>query len=509
MNNKRLLVVNSGFVLNVHFSIYEINSHFMRQHEGYEIDGLICNKAVKACDFQGCGSYGINDKVNWRRRCDSCTLKVSNRLNQFCDRLIDQNSLITNEDLESVDEIMENLGDHMTQDDYFNFKYHNIHVGKYAYDSFQYSFKLGRVDSLLIKQETAAYEFLKSTIIHVVSAEKLLIDYDMIMINDPGKSLWGCWTDVAFKMNKKVFNCDLNTELNHPPNHYYEIVPRIHSDSYEFRFRYPTFPGMKRTREVLENLSENSLLIEKGKSLLDKRFSKKKINEKDLRKQLNIPENKNVVAVFTHMCWDNSITFGDVKLNCFEQWLDMTYDKAINNKEFVWVFKLHPVEIIEDKIHPEFNSIKYLKTLMKEKPSDNIRLIDTLDITTFDLLPMLTCGVTLGGSVAYELPSFGKNCIVFGKGVHASLGFTVDSGSRAIYENLLVRIDELPELTTEAINKARAYTALLHTNDLSINVGDLYPENDYNAKNIYSEKLDQFTQKHMEKFIEIIHRENT
>ena len=186
----------------------------------------------------------------------------------------------------------------------------------------------------------------------------------------------------------------------------------------------------------------------------------------------------------------------------------MTYDKAISDTDFVWIFKLHPVEIIEDKIHPEFNSIKHLKNLMKTKPSDNIRLIDSMDITTADLLPMLVCGVTLAGSVAYELPSFGINCIVFGKGVHADLGFTVDSESEEEYKDRLGQIDALPKLTSESIDKARAYTALLHTNDLSINIGELFPNNDYGAETLASSKLDEFTQTHMDKFIEITHREN-
>ncbi len=311
-NNKRLLIVNSGFSLNVHFNIYEVNSHFMKQFAGYEIDGLICNKAIKACDFQSCTDSGVDGKVNWRKRCDYCTGKLRNRLSQFCDRLIDQSSMLTHDDLSIAEEVMIALGDDMTQNDYFNVKFHDIDIGKYAYDSFQYKFKLGRINTLKMKSDTPAYEFLKSTIIHVLSAEKIVLDYDMIMVNDPGKSLWGCWADVAFKMNKKVLNCALNTEINQPPQHYYEIVPRVHSNRFEFRFRYPTYPGMQRIRQTLENLPENLHLVKEGKSVLNKRFSKKIVAEQDVRRQLDIPGNKKVIAVFTHMCWDNSITFGDV-----------------------------------------------------------------------------------------------------------------------------------------------------------------------------------------------------
>ncbi len=504
---KRLLIVHSAFSLWAHFNTYQIVAAFMENCDGYAVDGLICNKAVKACDFWTSSNYDIDNIQNWRKKCRQCIHFTKSRFSLFCDKLVCQDSLIDQIHIEKIKSVMASLDTEISQDEYFNLKFNGIGVGKYAYESYQYFFRLGSVEKIALIPGVAAYEFLKSSMIQTVCAQNAIENYDAILINDAGKSLWGIWADVAFTMGKNVLHCALNYLLYKPPLHYSQIIPRIYHDSYEYRLRYVQFPGVEKVRSVLGELDKHETLINFGKKILEDRFGSKINKTKDLRQLLHLNDERPVVVVFTHLCWDNSLSWGHIPVNSFEEWLSLTYNEAIHQDHVIWMFKIHPGEI-RRKSHPKYNTLSHLKMLMSCRPSKNIRIIDDPKITTRDLIPLMHTGITLVGTVEYELPAYGVNCIALTKGIHSRLGFTIEAETIDEYLHLIKHVEEIPPLSKSAKNKALAYTALLHSEDLSINVESLFYRQDYNAKTIPSRKLKKFTVANMNKFKEIMIRRN-
>ncbi|KPA14904.1 Capsule polysaccharide biosynthesis, partial [Candidatus Magnetomorum sp. HK-1] len=508
--NKRILIVHSGFSSWVHFNIYEINAFFMKRYGNYKIDALICNKAVTACDFQTTGNVEIYHRHDWQKKCETCIQHTKKRLTSFCSELIYQDLYIDDTDIKMVDSFLNALPEKITQDYYANLNFKGIEIGKRAYESFQYFLKLGgSIGDIDLIPGTVAYEFLSSSILHVISAKKILKNYDIIMINDIGQTSWGLWADVAFAYNKKVLLCDVNWLLNNPPLHYREITSRLYDDAYEARLRHPLFPGIHKVNYIFSKLSENQEYINKGKSILSNRFSEKRINEFDIHNKYCIPPNKKIVVIFTHLCWDNSLTFGHSFFNSYKKWLLTTYNEIIKNENIFWLFKLHPYELGNHKhVHPQYNTLNYLKKIVEEKPSDNVKLVDTPDINTSDLIPLMHTGITLAGTVSYELPSYGINCITLSAGLHSNLGFTIDVKNEDEYIQLLKNIENLTELDDRTKKMALAYTGLLHSNYISINVEELYGEEGYETKKLSSEKIEKYVDEYFDEFSEMIHRKN-
>ena len=84
-------------------------------------------------------------------------------------------------------------------------------------------------------------------------------------------------------------------------------------------------------------------------------------------------------------------------------------------------------------------------------------------IATRSLFDVTDVGVTIRGSVGWELPCFGVPALTAGTGFYSGRGFTVDSATRDEYLGRLARIEEVPPLGAHELELARrhAYALLL------------------------------------------------
>src|SRR5207237_8856279 len=70
-------------------------------------------------------------------------------------------------------------------------------------------------------------------------------------------------------------------------------------------------------------------------------------------------------------------------------------------------------------------------------------------------------GITIRGSVGFELPCFGVPVLTAGTGFYSGRGFTVDSATADEYLARLRRIEEIPPLTPEQVELARRHAYAL------------------------------------------------
>ena len=83
------------------------------------------------------------------------------------------------------------------------------------------------------------------------------------------------------------------------------------------------------------------------------------------------------------------------------------------------------------------------------------------DISTWSLFDVTDWGVTIRGSIGFELPCFGKPALTAGTGFYSGRGFTVDSESAEDYLARLRAIETVPSPTAEAVALARRHAYAL------------------------------------------------
>ena len=103
---------------------------------------------------------------------------------------------------------------------------------------------------------------------------------------------------------------------------------------------------------------------------------------------------------------------------------------ACANDRVNWVVKLHPANVWKrrrDRVSGELDELVAIRERVGELPP-HVRLLEPdTDISTWSLFDVTDFGVTIRGSVGFELPCFGVPVLTAGTGFYSGRGFTVDS----------------------------------------------------------------------------------
>jgi tetratricopeptide (TPR) repeat protein len=177
-------------------------------------------------------------------------------------------------------------------------------------------------------------------------------------------------------------------------------------------------------------------------------------NQRYLREALNLPSDKQIWGIFSHLNWDD--VFGSGERSTFHptQWVIDTLTHVRNVKDVIWVIKIHPAE----RHFPVSKGIAdFIRDFFPSLPS-NVRLIlPDADINTYGLLETLDGGVTILGTVGLELAMMSKPVILAGEAHYGGKGFTFDSVAKEQYLQYLERASSLPRLSPGQVSLARRY----------------------------------------------------
>ena len=83
------------------------------------------------------------------------------------------------------------------------------------------------------------------------------------------------------------------------------------------------------------------------------------------------------------------------------------------------------------------------------------------EISTRSIFGVTDYGITIRGSVGFELPCFGVPVLTAGTGFYSGRGFTVDSSSPAEYVERLRTIERIPPLAPGQVELARRHAYAL------------------------------------------------
>jgi hypothetical protein len=183
-------------------------------------------------------------------------------------------------------------------------------------------------------------------------------------------------------------------------------------------------------------------------------------SKSEIYHQLDLDPAKKTAVIFSHILYDATFFYGSSLFADYLTWLVETVRYAIKNAALNWIVKVHPVNVWRSRMDGapmEQLEVKALHEAFGELPSHIKFLTADSDINTYSLFSFIDYGLTVRGTIGMELPCFGIPVIIAGTGRYSGRGFTLDTTSIAEYNDLLLRLHEIPPLGEEEIRKARLF----------------------------------------------------
>lgn len=179
-----------------------------------------------------------------------------------------------------------------------------------------------------------------------------------------------------------------------------------------------------------------------------------------LHEMLDLDPARPTAVIFAHVLWDASLFFGTDLYDDYGHWLVETLRGAIANTSANWIVRTHPSNVFRVQHGDVTGDAAEVTLLRAEFPAlpDHVRvLLPEADVSTVSLFRSADVGVTVRGTPGLEMAAHGKPVLTAGTGHYIGQGFTIDSSSRAEYQQRLALVHELGPLDADATERARIH----------------------------------------------------
>ena len=363
---------------------------------------------------------------------------------------------------EDIDEIMNNLGKQLSPKEIIDIKYNDINIGADIWQSIQRFLFMGYKSEIGLIPGSIAYNFIKSAYLYAYSFDNFFSEnyYDYLLLNEISYIDWG----IPAKIALEKYDIPI-IRLCHHNREFKTFSVNLHKNIRSFGYIPSMIPKEKfnsiitKNCNVFEGKSISRNLLDSSKSL-DEKLSMGIFDERKLN-----------VVLFTHLCWDSSIAYGEQIFDTFEDWILETYAIAKRKKNINWIFRVHPHE--KGKfLNKKYNTLNFLRDNIDINNYDNIKIMDhTMDSTAADLAQYIDVGITTVGTVSFELPCMGIPVILASRKGYAEYEFTINAEDLDDYTNILNHIEDYCEISNEKVIQAQRYYELLQNelikNDIS------------------------------------------
>ena len=489
----KILLVHPGFSCKRHFNHYEAIIKLIDSVNPVECHLLSCNKTYLACNFRGRSvSRSIHSSIPsfWHEKCLDCQNQLRNEVHSFCDRVINLSDYIY-KNIDYFDNLINQLPKKMPINDFISIHANNVNIGKDIWQSIKYNLLMGTPDVITIPPKlTVGYEFIMSGLLQFEGCLNLLTEnaYDLLFMNEICYIDWGIPAKVALSLKIPVVR----------QGNYYlgkqQLTLKYYQHLSEISRYHPLLPSLREVQKIIK-LDSIEKYSEKGRNSLikwnDKSDKKKSQQHNNLIKDWINPHRKTVIF-FAHLCYDASMAYGERLFLTNEEWVSHTFEIASEIDSVDWIFRLHPGETPNNR-NQYYNTSILLKNLMQKFNVSHIKIMDSsIKIKIIDLIPYIHVGVTLLGSVFFELPSYGVPCINAAKGDNIDIGFTMNPSTFIEYQTLLKNISDIKPLSKFQIMLAQAYAGLVFDEDRFLDVKPVFNTEDSSDEIIDYLKLNRW-----------------
>jgi hypothetical protein len=184
----------------------------------------------------------------------------------------------------------------------------------------------------------------------------------------------------------------------------------------------------------------------------------------EVRSALQLDPSKPTAALFSHVLWDANLFYGKDIFENYGDWFIETVKAAVANPRLNWLVKLHPANIWKRKVSgasDEYAELRLIREQIGELPAHVRILPPDTRISTLSLFKTVDVGITVRGSIGYELPCFGVPVVTAGTGRYCGFGFTEDHATREAYLDTLAHLDGINRLDSTRVHRARVHAYAL------------------------------------------------
>jgi hypothetical protein len=188
------------------------------------------------------------------------------------------------------------------------------------------------------------------------------------------------------------------------------------------------------------------------------------LDREAVQRRVGLDPNKNTAVIFPHILWDPTMFWGDDLFEDYEDWLIQTVRVACENPAVNWVVRFHPANLWKLKVEglgPVPLEKQALEARFGHLPAHVRCLGPEEEVNTFALFDVADYCVTVRGTIGIEMAVFGIPVLTAGTGRYSGRGFTVDSSTPAGYLSKLLRIQDIPRLTSRQTELAKRYAHAL------------------------------------------------
>jgi hypothetical protein len=185
-----------------------------------------------------------------------------------------------------------------------------------------------------------------------------------------------------------------------------------------------------------------------------------RVSRDEIAARLGLDPARRTAVVFSHVLWDANMFYGRDLFADQEEWFVQTLRASCENDRVNWIVKLHPANVWKlrrDGYEGELDETRAIRERVGELPAHVHVLPPDSDISTWSLFGVTDYGVTIRGSIGFELPCFGVPVLTAGTGFYSGRGFTHDSASAEEYLARLRAIEAIEPLPADRVVLARKH----------------------------------------------------
>lgn len=407
---------------------------------------MICDGSPVAC----IGREIINDETfpYWSKRCPGCYENCRDEAISFGLKTQKIGQLASADTLSKLREISQSID----IADITSYSYRGINVGTHTLSSAirYYKGKITEIENNILREF-----FFSSMVIAEAAINKIeTFQPAVILMSHGAYSTWGPALEAA--MIRDVPIVKFGGAYRKQCMYYHKVksnMTNFHfgylSDAeWEKRLKTPfTSKEEKRLKKYLEERYVSGM-----HNFKDIKMSQTSEGKQALFNKLTLTDCKPVWCVFTPIGWDSSANLAQMAFRDFYEWTIETV-KIISDIDSVqWLIKTHPAE----RMYATVDGIgELIRVNFPDLPA-NIKVIPSdTDINTYNLMRVITGGITCYGTVGLELATLGKPAIVAGDAYYSRRGFTYDALTVDEYKDLLKNVNNIPpSITMEQREKA-------------------------------------------------------
>ena len=342
--------------------------------------------------------------------------------------------------------------------------FHGASVGRQALSTLSRHLHDGAVDLADESARAALVDFLALAIRTTLASEAMLdrVAPELVLFNERNYAAEGPLSDLALERGLNVI----------------QFVSGFEDDAIVFKRYTPATKGMhpralsdeswERVRELPWTPERDAELDEEFAHRYDgttflARWNQgwtQRASADEVRARVGLDPERRTAVVFSHVLWDANMFYGRDLFADQEEWFVETVRAACENDGVNWVVKLHPANVWKlrrDRYEGELDELRALRERVGELPPHVRVLRPDSELSTWSLFAVTDWGVTIRGSVGFELPCFGVPVLTAGTGFYSGRGFTVDSDTAEEYLTRLRTIEQTPALSPDQVELARKH----------------------------------------------------